>query len=77
MRRFFLLLPAAFALMATGAAPNGGAIAHNGNGHGAFACTTCHGASFEGNAVIRAPALALMGEWAGRCRVTAPPRSGC
>jgi cytochrome c553 len=58
MRRFFFLLPAAFALMATGAAPNGDAIAHDGNGKGALACTTCHGASFQGNTDIRAPALA-------------------
>jgi|SRR5579859_700708 len=58
MRGFLLLLPAALALIATGAAPNGDAIAHNGNGRGALACTTCHGASFEGNADIRAPALA-------------------
>jgi thiosulfate dehydrogenase len=58
VRHFLLLLPAAFVLIATGAAPNGGAIAHNGNGHGALACTTCHGANFQGNAAIRAPALA-------------------
>lgn len=58
MHRFLLLLPAAFALMATGAAPHGRAIAQNGNGHGASACTTCHGESFQGNTAIRAPALA-------------------
>jgi cytochrome c553 len=41
--------------MATGAAPDGGATAHHGNGHGALACTTCHDVSFQG---IRAPAIA-------------------
>jgi cytochrome c553 len=44
--------------MATGTAPDGAAIAHSGNGHGALACTTCHGESFQGNAAVRAPALA-------------------
>jgi cytochrome c553 len=60
MRGFLLRLPAALALIviATGAAPDGGAIAHNGNGRGALACTTCHGTCFEGNADIRTPALA-------------------
>lgn len=58
MCRFFLLLSFAFALMAADAPPDGDTIAHNGNGHGALACTACHGASFQGNSDIHAPALA-------------------
>jgi cytochrome c553 len=58
MNRLFLILPAALALMAAGAAPDGSAVAHNGNGHGALACSTCHGGNFQGDAAIRAPALA-------------------
>lgn len=33
-------------------------IAHQGNGAGAPACTTCHGPQFQGEAALKAPALA-------------------
>jgi cytochrome c553 len=52
-----LLLPMASLLLAA-AGPNGSVIAHDGNGHGALACTTCHGQKFQGIPAIHAPALA-------------------
>jgi cytochrome c553 len=58
MNRFVILLLASFGLTAMGSAPDGHTIAYDGNGNGAMACTTCHGANFRGNAAIRAPALA-------------------
>jgi cytochrome c553 len=51
----------ALAVMAAGtAAPSlsGMAIAEQGNGRGAPACASCHGAHFEGQPMIKAPALA-------------------
>jgi len=56
-RTLLALLPMfAFPLMAAGS--DGHAIAIHGNGHGAMACSTCHGQNFQGNAAVRAPALA-------------------
>jgi cytochrome c553 len=52
-----LLLPLV-ALFVAAAGPDGRVIAHNGNGHGAMACTTCHGLNFQGIPAIHAPALA-------------------
>jgi len=52
-----LLLPLCAVLVAA-AGPNGNVIAHDGNGHGALACTTCHGQNFQGNPAIHAPELA-------------------
>jgi cytochrome c553 len=37
---------------------NGQEIAHQGNSDGAPACTTCHGGQFQGDAGLKAPALA-------------------
>ena len=37
---------------------NGQQITHQGNGGGAPACTTCHGKQFQGDAALKAPALA-------------------
>jgi thiosulfate dehydrogenase len=50
------LLP--LTLLAMGAAPDGGTIAHDGNGKGAMACVACHGQNFQGSSAIGAPALA-------------------
>ena len=58
MNRMLLPLLPIFALPLMAAAPDGHAIAVHGNGHGALACTTCHGQNFQGNTAIRAPALA-------------------
>lgn len=58
MRRAITLLFPWFLLTAMGPAPDGSSIAHGGNGHGAPACTTCHGGQFAGNPAIKAPALA-------------------
>jgi cytochrome c553 len=55
-RYFPVLLLSAFALMA--AAPDGKTIAYNGNGNGATSCDACHGAQFQGNPIIHAPAIA-------------------
>jgi cytochrome c553 len=60
MRTFQLplvLLPS-FALLTVAAAPDGAAIAHNGNNNGALACSSCHGADFRGSPAIGAPVLA-------------------
>ena len=43
---------------AAGISLNGQEIAHQGNGGGAPACTTCHGKQFQGDAALKAPALA-------------------
>jgi cytochrome c553 len=51
------LLPL-LALLLMAAAPDGHAIAIHGNGHGAMACSSCHGQNFQGNTAIHAPALA-------------------
>jgi cytochrome c553 len=51
----------ALALLASAAAPpglSGLAIVQNGNGRGAPACGSCHGAHLEGAPAIKAPALA-------------------
>jgi cytochrome c553 len=37
---------------------NGQEIARQGNSDGAPACTTCHGGQFQGDAALKAPALA-------------------
>jgi len=58
MRHVSILLLLAFVLMAAGVPLNGRTIAHQGNGHGAMACDTCHAAHFQGNPAIRAPAIA-------------------
>jgi cytochrome c553 len=52
-----ILLVPVFALLVAAAGPDGSAIAHDGNGHGALACTACHGPNFQGNPAIHAPAL--------------------
>jgi cytochrome c553 len=51
-------LIASGAQAAEGSRPNGSEIAHFGNGSGAPACTVCHGKQFEGDAALKAPALA-------------------
>ena len=43
---------------AVGISLNGQQIAHQGNGDGAPACMTCHGEQFQGDAALKAPALA-------------------
>jgi cytochrome c553 len=43
---------------AAGMSLNGQEIAHQGNGGGAPACTTCHGKQFQGDAALKTPALA-------------------
>jgi hypothetical protein len=43
---------------AAGISLNGQEIAHQGNGGGAPACTTCHGKQFQGDAALKAPAVA-------------------
>jgi cytochrome c553 len=58
MRRIPILLLPLVALLLAAAGPDGRVIADNGNGHGAVACTTCHGQHFEGNPAMHAPALA-------------------
>ena len=58
MHRIPILLLPLVALLVAAAGPDGSVIAHNGNGHGAPACTTCHGPNFQGTPTIRAPALA-------------------
>jgi cytochrome c553 len=58
MRRIHLLLLPSLVLMAMGPSPDGRTIAHDGNGHGAPACTACHGETFQGTPAIKAPALA-------------------
>jgi cytochrome c553 len=57
MHRISILLLPLFALLVAAAGPDGRVIAHDGNGHGATACTACHGQDFQGNAAIGAPAL--------------------
>jgi cytochrome c553 len=51
-----LLLPPL--LIAAAPPPDGKAIAERGNGRGAAACSSCHGAAYQGNAAIHAPAIA-------------------
>jgi cytochrome c553 len=58
MHRIQILLLPMIALLVAAAGRDGSVIAHNGNGHGAPACTTCHGPNFQGTPTIRAPALA-------------------
>jgi cytochrome c553 len=58
MPRIPILLLPLVTLLAAAAGPDGSVIAHNGNGHGALACTTCHGQNFEGSLAIHAPKLA-------------------
>lgn len=58
MHRIPILLLPLCALLVAAAGPDGSVIAHDGNGHGALACTTCHGQNFQGNPAIHAPALA-------------------
>jgi cytochrome c553 len=61
MTRSQCALVAALALLTTaGAAPNPGGekIAQQGNGHGAPACSICHGPNYGGNTALGAPALA-------------------
>ncbi len=58
MHRIPPLLLVLFVLFAAAAGPSGEDIAHNGNGRGALACTTCHGRNFQGDPAIHAPALA-------------------
>jgi cytochrome c553 len=58
MNRILLPLLPVFALPLMAAAPNGHAIVLQGNGHGAIACTTCHGQNLQGNTALQAPALA-------------------
>ena len=58
MYRIPILLLPLVALLVAAAGPDGSVIAHNGNGHGALACTTCHGQNFQGTPTIHAPALA-------------------
>jgi cytochrome c553 len=58
MDRMSILLLPLVALLLVAAGPDGSVIAHNGNGHGALACTTCHGQNFEGTLAVHAPALA-------------------
>ena len=58
MKRILLPLLPLLALPLMAAAPDGHAIAIHGNGHGAMACSSCHGQSFQGNTAIHAPALA-------------------
>jgi cytochrome c553 len=55
MHRILIVL---VALLVAAAGPDGRSIAHNGNGHGALACTSCHGQHFEGTPAVKAPALA-------------------
>ena len=43
---------------AMGISLNGQEIAHEGSSDGAPACTTCHGEQFQGDAALKAPALA-------------------
>ena len=43
---------------AEGISLTGPEIAHQGNGHGAPPCVTCHGQQFQGEATLKAPALA-------------------
>jgi cytochrome c553 len=57
MHRIPMLL-VALLVTAVAAGPDGRVIAQNGNGHGAAACTSCHGQHFEGTPAIHAPALA-------------------
>jgi len=58
MHRIPILLLPLFALLVAAAGPDGSLIAHDGNGHGASACTICHGQNFQGNSAIHAPPLA-------------------
>ena len=58
MKRLMIPFLALSALTLMAAAPDGKMIALNGNGHGALACTVCHGSSFQGNSAMHAPALA-------------------
>jgi cytochrome c553 len=58
MKRILLPLLPLLALPLMAAAPDGRAIAVRGNGHGAIACSSCHGQNFQGNSAIHAPALA-------------------
>lgn len=58
MRATMTMLSPAIALLVMAAAPSGSVIAHDGNGHGAPACTVCHGENFQGNPAIRAPDIA-------------------
>jgi cytochrome c553 len=60
MHRIPIVLLPLVALLVAAAKPDGSLIAHNGNGHGAPACTTCHGQHFEGTPTIHAPALARL-----------------
>jgi cytochrome c553 len=41
-----------------GTSLTGAEIAHDGNGDGAPACTSCHGDHFQGEPTLKAPALA-------------------
>lgn len=59
VHRVLILLSPLLALLTMAAAPpDGHAIAYTGNGHGALACSSCHGQNFQGSAAIGAPALA-------------------
>ena len=58
MHRIPIVLLPLCALLVAAAGPDGSVIAHDGNGHGALACTTCHGQTFQDNPPIHAPALA-------------------
>jgi cytochrome c553 len=57
MLRIRILLLPMVALLVAAAGPDGSVIAHDGNGHGAAACTICHGQNFQGTQAVHAPAL--------------------
>jgi cytochrome c553 len=44
--------------VAAQAAVDGNMIVLQGNGHGATACVSCHGSALQGNAAVKAPAIA-------------------
>lgn len=53
-----MLMLALISLPLGAAAPSGAGIALHGTDHGALPCMACHGAAFQGNPSIGAPALA-------------------
>jgi len=64
MKALTILLAPLVGLVALGAQATEGMrltgreIAHQGNGAGAPACTSCHGEQFQGEAALKTPALA-------------------
>ena len=58
MKRRMISFLALLALTLMAAAPDGKTIAFNGNGHGATACSACHGSSFQGDPAMHTKALA-------------------